>query len=212
MIIAGVEDISVDARTGDIFVSAYNRRAVRNEIETGQVTTQGGLYVLSMDQLEGGGASISPRTLKSNIRPHGFGYSRFINRQKVVVVNRHYDQIAPALAQPSLDTFSWDGQNLESQDSVVDERLCSANDVAIYWNGFFVTNNRAQCARDKSLFSEAFSSEGRVYQYKNGQFSLFAEDLDFPNGVAILRRREGDLLAVALTREEDIRLYKISTR
>lgn len=215
--IKGVEDIAFDPKTGDVFLSAYDRRKVSQEIEAGLLSHKGGIYYFPVTALEGQPATITPFKASTEFAanhpflPHGLAYSRRINREKIIAVNRVYDPGTPLKISSRIEVLGWDGTNLSEKETLSSELICSANDLAVYWRGFFVTNDHADCLAERNNTKETFDPSGAVYQYKNGQFIAFAEGLLFPNGIAVLRRAEGDLLAVALTRDEKIQLYKIST-
>lgn len=215
--VMGVEDIAYDAKTGMVLLSAYDRRKVRQEVEVGQVSTQGGIYYFSATELENNPTWIGPKKASPHMQmtqgflPHGMAYSRRINREKMIVVNRVYEPGEMLGLKPEIQVFGWDGLVLTAQERLSSELVCSPNDLAVYWRGFFVTNDRANCNSETGVISKSFDETGAVYQYKNGEFIPFAEGLLFPNGVEVIRHGKGDLLAVALTRDEVIRLYKIST-
>lgn len=215
--IKGVEDIAFDAKTGEVFLSAYDRRKVLQEIGAGHLSHQGGIYYFSAKALKDQPARLTPAKASgefgkfSPFLPHGMSFSRRINREKMIAVNRVYDPGAPLKISSRIEVLGWDGTTLTAKETLQSERICSPNDLAVYWRGFFVTNNRADCRTGRDNTDETFDPTGTVYQYKNGEFKLFAKDLLFPNGVEVLKRGKGDYLAVALTRDEKILLYKIST-
>ncbi|MEE8294601.1 MAG: hypothetical protein V3R64_02715 [Sphingomonadales bacterium] len=210
--IVGVEDIFVDYQTGEVFLSAYDRRLVRRQEGAGKVNHQGGIYVFPAKALEGQPKNLSVRKISTfdedvSFLPHGMGYSRRINRNKMVAINRVYD----SALNPRFEVFQWNGVVLSGPGNLQSDLVCNPNDLAVYWFGFFVTNDHAECGVERYNIGETFGPTGAVYHYTNGEFKLFAEGLLTPNGVAVLKGERGDLLAVSLTRDETIRLYKIST-
>lgn len=216
-LIIGVEDIAFDPKTRDVFLSAYDRWKVRQELEAGQISHQGGIYYFPVTALEGRPLSLIPAKASTEfaaanaLLPHGMAYSRRINRGKVIAINRVYKGEEILELKPRVQVFGWDGSALTEKESLSSDLICNPNDVAVYWFGFFVTNDRAACTKEGGFFSETFNPTGGVYQYKNGEFKPFAEGLLFPNGVAVIKQVGGDLLAVALTRDEKILLYKITS-
>lgn len=216
-VIRGVEDIALDPKTGEVFLSAYDRRKVRQEFEAGHLGSKGGIYYFPEAALEDQPTNLSPFKASAEFGanhpflPHGMAYSRRINREKMIAVNRIYEPGAPQKLGARIEILNWNGTSLSEKETLYSDLICSPNDLAVYWNGFFVTNDRGVCTEEAGFFSETFNPTGGVYQYKNSEFKPFAEGLLFPNGVAVLKRGKGDFLAVALTRDEKILLYKIST-
>lgn len=214
--IVGVEDIAFDSKAGTVFLSAYDRRLVDKQEEGPEVTVRGGIYSFNIQVLNDRPSTLTPAKLTTDIPegkflPHGISFSRFINRRKLVAVNRVYKDGLPPDLDPEIREFGWDGKALSEGEVFNPIMICHPNDVDVYWNGFFVTNDRGYCRTELSPWEQFWDESGTVYRHRSGEFKIVATDLPFPNGVAVVKRRGGDLLAVSLTQADQIRLYDIAS-
>lgn len=211
--VVGVEDIAVDEARGVAYLSAYDRRRVKQEEKTGRITTQGGIYALGLAELRTGGDTISVVDLtagfreRGDFRPHGIGLVDG-NPPMLFAINRLYHE---DIRQPVVDGFAVRGDKLEHRLRFSHERLCTANDVLpLGPEAFLVSHDRRHCGGAKRRWEEAFGPRGGyVTRYREGAFSIVLQKAGFPNGIALFTDETGrERLVVAHTLERILAVFE----
>lgn len=204
--VIGVEDLDFDLATDTIFLSAYDRRAVAHEIKAGNVTTQGGIYTLKLDDIPG--SSILPvhdisqayKEEKNEFRPHGFAL--FPLGRSLVVINRRFSNFKDkAKLTPRIEKFLISSDGFVHMKTVNFEDVCDPYDLAFDETDFVYTDAAENCS------NSWFGKKGTLRLHKDSGTEIIAENLFFPNGVAYTNKT----LAVAQTTDFSILELKSST-
>jgi hypothetical protein len=208
--VVGAEDMDFDPASGTIFISAYNRRAVAGERHAGDVTTQGGIYTLSL-------AALTPRAALPVIdrteafraghdfRPHGFAFGRDAEGAWLWVINRLYEPADGRLApRPVFETFRLAPEGWLHAETRDIAGMCDPYDVAMLpgrEGGFAFTDVTRRCD------GGWFATRGALW-LSDGAPRALAEGLAFPNGIAVV----GERLLVAETRGHALAVFDLSGR
>ncbi|WP_194744549.1 hypothetical protein [Thermaurantiacus tibetensis] len=196
--ISGIEDLAL---AGDrLLLSAHDRLAVRRA-KPGDAVPEGGLWALPLGNL----ADPAPRAVRlvpegriaGGLRPHGIA----VNGERLAVVNRRIG--ADGRVDPVVLEFDLSGPEARLEGVRRGAGFCALNDVA-FWKGELVASlDRARCPR--TLLGELLvpRAGGSLLLLGDGAPQVLARDLAFANGIAVL---EGDVIAVAETRGERVRL------
>ena len=223
-IVEGPEDIVVDAGRGVAYISAHNRFAVEEEIASGgPVTTQGGIYALSLADL-GGAGEITVRNLSATFaafqpfRPHGIAlYSEDGQGQALFVVNRrHIMQDGGPRLVPTIEIFDLEGEaisDLGAPAATIRHRLmCSPNDLtAIDRRRFLVTNDHGACTPGAKLIEELLGwKDAYLLAVDGGTPRVVATGIGYPNGLTLTPEGAGPRkLLVSATRDKAVHVYDL---
>lgn len=209
--VVGVEDMDFDLLTGTIFMSAYDRRAVAREIREGKVTTQGGIYTINVSNITDE-ASLKVADLSrefkeagNEFRPHGIYFFRIWGIEGFIIINRRFNRRNGEMTFSSvIESFRYSENEIEHTDTIVNPNFCDLYDIVPSENVLFVTDVDENCE------DENMGKGGSLLMIEEDGTALDVQDsLAFPNGLAVLKRQEENILAVALTRGKSIQLYKV---
>lgn len=221
-VIIGPEDIAIDRPAGAVYVSAYDRRAVRREkAGGGPVTTGGGIYRFALPSGLPQGDSIKVTDLTRDFRkthdfrPHGFHF-RGGAPSRLHVVNRVYEmKEGKPTINPAVERFRLEGASLVHEATMRpgpgEPGMCSPNDLWAKADGtFYVSNDHGACTGFGRAWEEVFALKRSYLLYYDGsKFRKVAEKLVFANGVT--GRKDpisGEaLIIVSETRAKRLRVY-----
>lgn len=199
-VIIGPEDIAIDRASGDVYVSAYDRRAVHGEVKAGgPVTTEGGIYRFALPEGLPDGNSIQVSDLTRefssahDFHPHGFHF-RSGAPARLHVVNHVYEMKKGKPADnPAIERFRLEEGSLVHEATIRpgtpgagEPAMCSPNDLWAKADGtFYVSNDHGACRGFARAWEETFGLKGSYLLYYDGaKFRKVAGKLKFANGVA----------------------------
>jgi len=174
----GAEDMALSEPSGLLFVSSDDRRATaRGE------RSQGGIYVLDLDEIDLDGALPAPRLVTSGfegeLHPHGISLHRGPDGERLFVVNH-------TATGSAIEILAWNGTSLEAVESIRDPRIHDPNDVlAVGDRAFYVTNDHGARSAWGRSFEEYLRRPWSDVVYFDGQKSReVARHLRYANGIA----------------------------
>lgn len=185
--IFGGEDIEVDGVGKRAFISADDRRATL----FGRAA-KGGLYSLDVSRNWTEPVAIAPKNTPADFHPHGLSiYSDATGAHALFVINHGASESSVLIY-----SIAPDGA-LTLQDAITDPALFSPNDlVAVGPRQFYVTNTTTR-RQLPELVAEflGFGASGTIAYFDGHAFTLMADGLSFPNGIAV--SKDGTRLHVA---------------
>jgi len=212
--VVGAEDLDFDPATGTIFLSAYDRRAVDREIEEGKVTTQGGIYTISLSDIHQTGVlpvhdiSRDFKEAGNEFRPHGFDVSRYGGENRVFVINRLYPEALEGEMVPVIEIFQgFERQtshsttlNMSNWLSYEGKQVCDPYDVYFSGRSLTITNYSKSCEQvDENV---EFDEVHGFYFVESEDFGVkIVSGNVLPNGVTGI---EDFYSAIAVTLEKEI--------
>ena len=197
----GTEDLTIDPRTGIVYVSAYDRIAAARGDSVG-----GTIYAYDPAATEPAFVALTP-SLDPRFRPHGI--SLWIGedgKASLFVVNHPFEDTDPAPHTIEILDFQPDG-TLATRTTLRDPLLVSPNDiVAVGPDRFYVTNTHASPpGRGQMLESFLRLTRARIVYYDGTKFSAVLEPQRLPNGINV--SRDGRTLYIANSTPETLRVY-----
>ncbi len=200
----GVEDMALDAATGRIFLSAYDRRAVEAAARRGKpALPNGGVYDIAVDALFAAdekplvaASLLAPSDLAGGLRPHGLDYDA--SAQELVFINRTYVRNSGKWRmQPTLQRL---GANGEVFVGASERASCAANDVLVTNENVLTSFDHGAC-NWRRTFEDVFGLKRSGIE-KDGD-ALFS-NAGFANGLA---RGPDGALYLAATRERALLVF-----
>jgi len=205
--IVGVEDMDFDPATGAIFMSAYDRRAVAREIEEGNVTTQGGIYTVSVSAItEAPSIKVTDisRAFKeagNEFRPHGFSFTNWEGVNYIHVINRRYQPRTEEIPfLPVLEEFELLNRALIFHKTYEDTQVCDLYDVG-YFEGYLLVTDFTYPCQGEINFQEL------IVDYENEEHVLSANAIRnrwHPNGIVMWGK---DNITYSYTLDKTIHVY-----
>lgn len=198
----GTEDLTIDPRSGVVYVSAYDRIAAARGESAG-----GGIYAYDPSAATPALVPITP-ALDPRFRPHGI--SLWIGedgKASLFVVNHPSPGSDPDLHTIEILDFQPDG-TLATRATLRDPTLLvSPNDIAAVGpDRFYVTNTHANPpGRAQTIESFLRRTQARILYYDGAKFSTVLEPQRFPNGINV--SRDGRSLYIAETTPEALLVY-----
>ncbi len=213
--VVGVEDLDFDPESGTIFMSAYDRRAVAREIEAGKVTTQGGIYTINVSDITDAPTlkvtdiSRAFKDAGNEFRPHGFALGYIADNVLLMAINRTYQEKDNLLIlSPIFELFYFSNQSLMHMGNYTLEGVCDPNDLILV--GILMTFGMTFSDNSWNCQSGVSNYKGAVKITGSPTPEIIIEDIVFPNGLAIAKKQNSPLLAVAVTREKSIQLFELN--
>ncbi len=227
-LVRGAEDLIQAPNQSFLIVSAYDRWAAELAASSGAAAIpQGNLYRLSLteESYETDELIVAPLRATGDaeldFRPHGLDLLISERGTTLTVINRRYmaDENAADLdwqIETTLEVFDLDDTTLTHRRTIRSELLCRANNVAaLSATEFLVTRDHEACDGFGVTVENVFGLAGgkllrvSIDPTEPDQDSVFivAEDLAFPNGIAI--NRSNGLVYVATTRGQSIQVFSI---
>lgn len=198
--ITGAEDLQIDRETGWVYLSATDRRAIRD----GQ-NLRGDIYAMRLDSPETGFLPLTADT-PGDFRPHGISlYTGLDGRKRVFTVSH------PALGRSRIEIFDLDDDGmvpiLTHIRSVEDPLFPTPNDVvAVGPDQFYVTNDHAFKDGFRRIVEDVLRLNQSTLVYFDGEEARIAADkLTYPNGVNV--SPDGSELYVTETTDGMLRVY-----
>lgn len=181
--VIGVEDMAYDEQSGQIYLSAYDRRGGNS----------GGIYMLNknnnLDRLP------LPSTDPQAYWPHGFYLSHQDNQADLNVIER--DLRVKGQQKARISQYSWNTakpNDIQLVRRIEDDLLCAANDLTFVPSGFnhesayYITRDHETCGlwRQKwdNVFRPKSSSLLRMRQDAEAKPTVIIKKLSYANGVA----------------------------
>lgn len=190
----GTEDITADGLTGQVFVSADNRRSPKNQ-------PSNGIYMFQID---------SPERIQRvstdapiDFHPHGISLWRGNNGERRLFAVSHRSTGAEVIEV--FDVFS-DGQ-LSHVESITDDLITSPNDlVAVGPRQFYVTNDHGYSGFKRTLEDFLALPVSNVVWFDGNKGEVVINDLAYANGINM--SPDGERLYVAEITRRRIGEYK----
>jgi arylesterase/paraoxonase len=198
----GTEDLTVDPRSGVVYVSAYDRSgAERGDIRGGAI------YAYDPSAATPSLVPITP-SLDPRFRPHGI--SLWIGedgKASLFVVNHPAPGTDSDPHTIEILDFAADGTLVPRATLRDPALLITPNDiVAVGPDRFYVTNTHAHPRGGaQTLESLMRRTQARVLYYDGAKFSPVLEPLRFPNGINV--SRDGRKLYIAETTPQSLLVY-----
>ena len=148
-LIVGAEDIAIDHKNGDLFISAYDRRAVEKSAsrKSSSKIPEGGLYKVNFETLSTMPNELSLKSLirredvEGGLRPHGITLDQQSN--EVVFINRAFKKIGKNWKQSShIRRVGAKGAIIITQST---KTHCAANDLVTNKSTVLVSFDHANC-------------------------------------------------------------------
>ncbi len=194
--VMGVEDISVDRRSGIAYLSVCNRRSA-----AAGKNTDGGIYAYDLKVP----AAVPVRVdsgLPGDFQPHGICMFTAESGAGAMFVVNHGN------GRHAVEIFDLDGLNLIHRRSVTGPLLVSPNDVAaVDADRFYVTNDHgSRNALGKALEDYLNLRRSGVVYFDGQGFLSVASGIGYANGIAL--GQAGQVLYVCATTEGTVRVYQ----
>jgi arylesterase/paraoxonase len=177
-IIAGAEDLTIDATSGLAFISSDDRFANRK----GDTKIQGAIYLLDLEK-DTSKPILLTESLKFDFHPHGLSLFKTKEKTLLFVINH---QLTPK-KQSFIEVFEWKNKTLIHLESIGDKYLLdNPNDlVAVGERSFYVTNDHFYPPGDWRQNIENYGRVGYSFvSYFDGKkFSKAVEGFNYANGI-----------------------------
>ena len=201
-IVRGAEDLALDADSGRLFISAYDRRAAEKAArKRGAAPPSGGVYAVVIDDLfDPQTAELRIRALAASgdfaggLRPHGISYDAA--NKELVFVNRSYARDGGKWKMtPHLRRI---GANGEAFVGAPAPAPCAANDVEASGGAVITSFDHGGCGAGATL-ENVFSLKRSGVSSQDG--GVLFDRAVFANGLA---RTAGGDIVMAATREKSL--------
>lgn len=176
--VTGAEDLDIDHKTGLIFLSAYDRRAV----DAGE-PVNGAIYRLDLTDP---GTEPEPVELwrgkgGGDFRPHGISLYRSGNKMRLFVINH------PADASQRIELFDVTNGKLKHVETIADPLIASPNDLAaVGMRSFYAGNDVVGLSGWRRMLAMTGPyKNGNLVYYDGAAARIAVPDLAFTNGVAL---------------------------
>lgn len=189
--ILGGEDGAFEARSGMVFVSAYDRLAVERATKSASAPAplSGGVYAIAASQLRQSSLRVSDvlgPVLPENARPHGIDTLALEDgKVRLAAVNRAFLQDRDSGAwrmRPELEIIEISDEGISLVSRILSPSLCRANDVAFTDpQALRVTLDRGICLGDGH---PAVGGPALAKVSIDGAVTTQASPVAFPNGIA----------------------------
>jgi arylesterase/paraoxonase len=193
--VVGMEDIAVDAATGLVVLSAYDRRSA---------TTQGGLYRL--DPGRGETEDLTAEFARTQpFRPHGIDLLAGTDGATHLFAINHRPDRGTAV-----ELFDLTDGMLHHHRTIESPLLCQANDIAALGpDRFLFTGDHGSCGELGVALENIFALDRSFVGLFDGQRArVVITGIAFANG--ILADPAADRLYVAATRDDAVLIYRLS--
>lgn len=197
--VRGVEDMALDRRTGRIFFTAYDRRAVEKAARKNQhILPHGGVYAIDQSALfaepiraASPSALVAPGEIAGGLRPHGLSYDEKNN--ELIFINRAYHRDRAGWKMtPQIRRVGTKGEAIVNAREAAP---CNANDLLATDDSVLTSFDHGACDWRAGI-EDVFRLKRSGVVDENGA-QLFSKAA-FANGVA--KTLGGDIV-VAATRE-----------
>ncbi len=205
--IVGAEDLAIDHSRNILFISAYDRRAVKKAAKKKKniAIPTGGIYRLSLNNLFTDlknpielQSLIRDNDIIGGLRPHGMTYDQDTN--EIIFINRGYDRFEKKWRMtPRVERIGADGAVIISKSN---DTVCAANDITVHKSKILVSFDHASCNWRGGL--EDIFSLRRSGLMQSDQTTPLYNEAGYANGLA--QTPSGDL-ALAATREKAIHIF-----
>ncbi|GIW41474.1 MAG: arylesterase [Candidatus Binatia bacterium] len=191
----GVEDITIDPRTGYAYLSSHDRRHWR---------TRGGIYGfdLSKKPLPDAAEPLTP-DMPPIFRPHGISLATGKNGDWLFVVNHAGDK------DHRIERFAVRGRALVYEPpAVAGPELTSPNDVyAVDADELYVTNDHGSATRVGKIVEDLLDRRiGNIVRWDGKSLEIVESGLSYANGIQ--GNAEGSMVYVTTTRPRTLRIYE----
>ena len=211
-LVAGVEDLAIDAARGVAYLSAYDRRWAG---PAGEARPSGGLYRLDLEaDLDAGreAASLPVVDLTADFAatapffPQGIDLRREPDGTRTLAaINRRHAARSGAAADVAVEVFTVGEGGLTHRATLADPAFCRANDLLLIGpDRMLVTADHAACGGWRHWFELATAYPGgHLVLWQDDAAHRVTQGVVFANGVA----SAGDQVLVAATRADRLFVY-----
>ncbi len=198
----GTEDLTIDPRSGIVYVSAYDRVAAASDDKV-----SGAIYAYDPAATTPSLVAITPSD-NPRFRPHGI--SLWIGedgKASLFVVNHPAPGTDADPHTVEILDFAADGMLVPRATLRDRSLLITPNDIAAVGpDRFYVTNTHANPVGGAQLRESLLRlAQARILYYDGAKFSPVLEPQRFPNGINV--SRDGRKLYVAQTTPENLLIY-----
>ena len=224
--VRGAEDLVQSPDQNFLIVSAYDRWAAEQAARSGAASIpRGALYRLPHleKRFEADEYVASPLSAAGfedlDLRPHGLDLYVSEAGATLAVINRRYVAAGTPRdldwqVETTLELFDLENANLNHRRTIRSDLLCRANNVAVLSaTEFLVTRDHGACEGLGVTVEDVFGlARGKLLHIATEPtkpyeetISVVAENLAFPNGIAVDRAK--GWVYVATTRDQSIKIY-----
>jgi arylesterase / paraoxonase len=189
---AGSEDLTIDTKSGYVYVSATDRR---NPEKSGDI------FGFTLDQKAPKFHPFEVNKIYPEFRPHG-----------ISLLKKYGKTFLFAISHDSNENYVYrlevEGDSLINVKRFSNELFISPNDlVAIDTATFYVTNDHGiPNGIERTVKDYLLDKNGYVVLYKNGQANKVSQDMAYANGINI--SNDGKYLFVAATTEKTLFVFE----
>lgn len=195
--VTGAEDLDINADTGTVYISAYDRRAVM-----AGAPINGALYRLDLSHPEAEPIPLWRGEGDGDFRPHGISlYRSGDGRQRLFVINH------PADGRQLVEVFDITDGWLTHIESISDPSFVSPNDLAATgWRAFYLGNDVMSRNQTMKIIETLLPlARSTVIFFDDGKARIAAQDLSFVSGMAL--SQNGRQLYVSELMEKKLQIY-----
>ncbi len=191
---AGTEDVTIDDTTGQVFISADNRRIQKN-------LDDNGIYMFSIDKPEG--VRKVSLDAPADFHPHGISLWKSEEGERRLFVISHTSQ-----GEQLIEVFDVASDGiLKHAETITDPLIHSPNDlVATGARSFYVTNDHGLSGAGKTVEDLLGLPVSDVVYFDGQSASSVITNLAYPNGINI--SVDGNTLYVAEIMKRHIRAWQ----
>ncbi len=189
----GVEDITIDQKTGIAFLSSMDRWQQKKD-----PNASGAIYILNLNDSVPNAVS-KTENIPFEFKPHGISlYRSPEGNAKLFVINHRQDA-------NYVEVFAYRNDSLIHLESITDPLMISPNDiVAVGDRSFYFTNDHNENASGTRMIKDLLAiGTGNVVYYENGKASLTSvQGVQYANGINV--SLDGKTLYLASTTGKEI--------
>ena len=194
--LSGSEDITVDRRTGRVYVSSVDFRALTQS----KAAPRGGVFAWDLQSPQSAPVDLT-KDFPRDFYPHGLGLLTAPDRPaRLFVVNHHP-------AGPCVEIFDDAGDRLVHVRTITGPELISPNDlIPVGPEEFYVTNDHGSSGSwGRALEDYLQLSRANLLYYDGTSFREAAGGFSYPNGVNV--SPDGRTLYLAETLGRKLRIF-----
>lgn len=193
--IAGAEDLTIDPRTGIVYLSAYDRRAVMRGEDIA-----GGIFAYDLKAAVPGLVNLTPDA-GPEFQPHGISFYRGVDGKESLFVINH------GSGKHTVEVFDITGDGLVLRQTIEDPALVSPNDlVAVGPSTFYVSNDHGHPTGVMRTLEDYLRLNLSDVRYYDGEtFTEILSGIGGANGINV--SADGKTLYLSAASERTLRVY-----
>jgi hypothetical protein len=219
--VRGAEDLVIDRATGEVYLSAYDRWALADALDADAARLpQGGIYTVPLMTLRRQPERLPLRRLAGkdgrDLHPHGLTFHRGGDGAELIAINHAYRRSGGDWARRTrLEVYTVTADGLSHRRSARHPKLCQTNSLtALSPEDLLVTRTHGACGRSGTWLENVLGLDraqvllATLAGSPEIAVETLADDIGYANGIAL--SPDGATLAVAATRDAELRLYDVA--